>query len=123
MIGFRRLQEDLTDQTELALNRKLEIDRLEKELAAEQKKFLDEKALWDQKIKDALSQRDSVKRQYNASKGETSEFRELIIQEWKDSQAGKDCAANMRLLGAEVAIEVTLGKLREALGKTHPLVD
>lgn len=78
-IGFRRLREDLADQTKLTLDRKLQIDRLEKELAAEKKKLVDDKALWDQKIKDFVSQRDSVKRLYDASKGETSEARELII--------------------------------------------
>lgn len=61
------------------MDRKLQIDRLEKELAAEKKKLVDDKALWDQKIKDFVSQRDSVKRLYDASKGETSKARELII--------------------------------------------
>ncbi|KMT02393.1 hypothetical protein BVRB_9g205060 [Beta vulgaris subsp. vulgaris] len=95
-IGFRRLREDLADQTKLALDRKLQIDKLEKELATEKKKLVDDKTLWDQKIKDF---------------------------EWKDFQAGKDSAADMGLLGAEVATEVTLGKLREALGKAHPSGD
>lgn len=44
-IDFRRLRED----------RKLEIDMLEKGLATEKQKFLDEKAIWDQKIKDDVS--------------------------------------------------------------------
>lgn len=43
------------------------------------------------------------------------EARELVIQEWKDSEAGKDFTADMGLFRAEVATEVTLGKLREAL--------
>lgn len=101
----------MADHTRLALNRKLEIDRVEKELATEKQKFLDEKAIWDQKMKDAVSQRDSVKRQYDASKCETSEARELVVQEWKGSEADKDFAADMGLLGAEVATEVTLDKL------------
>lgn len=119
-IGFRKLREDLAEQTKLASSHHPEIDRLEKELAVKKKKkLIDEKALQDQKIKDVVSQRDSVKRINDASKGETSEARELIIQEWKDSQAGKDFLADMGLRGTEVATEVTLGKLGEALGKTH----
>lgn len=47
-----------------------------------------------------MSQRESVERIYDASKGETLKAMELIIQEWKDSQAGKDFVVDMALLGA-----------------------
>ena len=84
------------------------------------KKLLDEKASWEQKILDAQSQRDSIKRQYDSSKGEYSQARERIIQDWQNSQADKDFAVDMRLVGAEVTTKVTLGKLREALGERTP---
>lgn len=115
-VSSRKLREDLTVHAELASSHQLKIERLEKELGVKKKKLADEKAIWDQKIKDVISQRDSIKRTYT-SKGETSEAKELIIHDWKDSQASKDFVADMGLLGVEVAIEVTLGKLREALGK------
>lgn len=52
-IGFRWLLEELADQKEIALNRKLEIDRLKKDLEAEKKKLFDEKTSWEKKILDA----------------------------------------------------------------------
>lgn len=60
----------------------------------------------DQKLQDAISQRDSVKH-----------TKKLIIQEWKDSKEGKDFSAHMGLLGDAVATRETLGKLREVLGR------
>ena len=80
-IGFRRLREERADQKQITLNRKLEIDGLQKDIEVEMKKLLDEKASWEQKILDAQSQRDSIKRQYDSSKGKSSQARERIIQD------------------------------------------
>lgn len=111
-VGSPKLREDLAEQTKLALDYELKFKRLRKELEAEKKKMANEKAALYKKLKDAVSQRDCV-----ALTGA------LIIQEWKDPPEGKDFAADMGLLGSEVATQEKLSKLREALGKVYPSAD
>ncbi|KMT05611.1 hypothetical protein BVRB_7g167520 [Beta vulgaris subsp. vulgaris] len=79
-------------QTDLATEWGEEIERLNKSLEEEKKRWAEEKAALEQKVRDSVSQRDNVLRS-----------RDLIIEEWKGSKTGRNFAANMGLEAAEVA--------------------
>ena len=110
--GFRKLREGLKMQTDMATERGEEIERFNKSLEVEKKRWAEEKATLEQKVRDSVSQWDSVLR-----------TRDLIIEEWKGSKAGRDFAADMGLEASEVAAREVVGKLREAFKMVHPLAD
>lgn len=60
--GFRKLRDGLKPQTELAIEKGLEIEQLKKDFEAERKLWAEEKATLEKKLQDIVSQRDSVTR-------------------------------------------------------------
>ncbi|XP_048492600.2 uncharacterized protein LOC125493366 [Beta vulgaris subsp. vulgaris] len=110
--GFRKLREGLKEQTYLAVERGEEIERLIKGFEEEKKLWAKEKAALEQKVQDSTSQRDSVLRN-----------RDLIIEEWKTSNAGLEFAANIGLEASEVAAREVVARLQEAFKKVYPQAD
>lgn len=75
------------------------------------------------KVLNVQSHGDSIKRQFDSSKGEFSTAREQIILDWQKSKVGKDYVADMGLEGAKVSTRDTLLKIRTAISEVSPSTD